>query len=62
MIPEAERKKTTEFIRTCIKKVNEETLIEECSYANIDLENFLSQLDSVRAEKKKVEIKPSELE
>jgi len=44
-----------DFIETCIRKVNADAHIEQCSYAQVDLEKFLETLEGVRASKKKIE-------
>jgi len=61
LIKEEERAQKTEFIKGCVRKVNHETLIEETSYARVDLEKFLGELEAVRLARKRVEISSEEL-
>ena len=54
LLKEEQRQASLDFISNCVRKVNAEALIEATSFAKVDLEQFLSQLEEVRAKKKKI--------
>ena len=62
LVEESEKEEKVGFVRSCIRKVNSEALIEMTSYAKVELEEFLSELEGVRAAKKKVSVEEQYLE
>merc|ERR1711957_492912 len=62
LVEEKDKENAVGFVRSCIRKVNSEALIEMTSYAKVELEEFLSELEGVRAAKKKVSVEEQYLE